>query len=82
METVKTIKGVDQEIWAEFKSLAAKNNVPVGKLFRHLVEEYQKNQSNEWKDILSMGKILSNQEAKEIENEVKRIRSERGFRNL
>ena len=39
METVKTIKGVNEETWQEFKSMAARNNVKMGRFFEEIVEE-------------------------------------------
>lgn len=81
METVKTIKGVNEETWQEFKSMAARNNVKMGRFFEEIVEAY-KNKANEaWNNILNSGKILSDEEAEDMLKVVKKIRSERGFRD-
>jgi len=42
METIKTIKGVNEESWAEFKSLAVRNRTNMGELFERMLEEYKK----------------------------------------
>ena len=80
MTEVKTIKDVDAQTWAEFKSLAAKNKLKLGIFFKIILKEYEKTAKVFWKDILEGEKILSDKEADEIEDTVKRIRKERGFR--
>jgi len=76
----KTMKGVTQEVWAEFKSLAAKNNMKAGPFFERLVYSYKDNADKVWDNILSGEKILTEEEAKDIEKITKRIRKEYGFR--
>lgn len=82
MSTTKTLKSVDEDSWFEFKSLAAKNNMKIGKFFEKMIEEYKENSKNFWEDILGCEKILSDEEAKYIEKVVKRVRKEIGFRSL
>ena len=79
MHTVKTIKEVDDNVWADFKSLAAKSKMKNGKFFEMLVEGYKKRRDDVWDEILNPGKILSGNEAKDIEETVKKLRAERGF---
>lgn len=81
METVKTIKGVNEEIWQEFKSMAARNNVNMGRFFEEIVESYKNKANKAWDNILNSGKILSDEEAEDMLKTVKKIRSERGFRD-
>jgi len=80
MTEVKTIKDVDSETWAEFKSFAAKNNVKLGIFFKTLVKEHKKNSSAFWNSILKGEKLLSDSEAKELESSIKNVRKEYGFR--
>lgn len=79
--TLKTIKGVSEDKWSEFKSMAAKNNIPMGKLLENMVDAYSRKEAeNFWNRILSGEKILSDKEAEGLENVVKSLRKERGFR--
>ena len=80
MTEVKTIKDVDDATWAEFKSLSSKNQVKMGIFFKTLLQEYEKTTRTFWKDILEGEKILTNAEATEIEDFVKYMRKEHGFR--
>ena len=80
METTKTIKGVNEESWAEFKSLAAKDRIDMGKVFERMLEEYKKRSEDAWNAVLKGGRILSEKEAKEMEKITKRTRQELGFR--
>lgn len=77
---VKSIKGIGKEKWMEFKSLAAKRDVSLGNLFESMVEDYDKRSDLVWEEILKGEKILSDDEAREIGESVKKIRKERGFR--
>ena len=81
MTTVKTIKDIDENTWFEFKSLAAKSRMKTGKFFEKLVEEYKNKTDATWDKILNAGKILSDKEAQDMENFVKKLRNERGFRD-
>ena len=74
MHTVKTIKDVDEEAWLEFKSIAARNKMKAGQFFEKLVEEYKNKASSTWNAILNSGKILSDEEADEMEKIVKELR--------
>ncbi len=80
METVKTLKGVNEESWAEFKSLAVKNRTNMGKLFERMLEEYKRKSEENWSIILSGKKILSDKEAEDMLKIVKESRKEYGFR--
>ena len=82
MSSVKTIKGVDEETWSEFKSLAAKDKVKMGRLFEKMVVEYKKKSNEFWSDILKGPRIISDGEAKIMEEAAKKIRKEYGFRNI
>ncbi|MBI2208823.1 hypothetical protein HYU50_04990 [Candidatus Woesearchaeota archaeon] len=82
MGSVKTIKGVDEETWSEFKSLAAKDKVNMGSLFEKMVVEYKKKSNEFWDDVLKGPKIITDGEAKAMGEAVKKIRKEHGFRSI
>ena len=77
---VKTIKGVDEETWREFKTLAAKNNVKMSSMLRIMIKEFEKNNKDFWNEILNGEKLMSNKEAEEMKIITMRLRKERGFR--
>ncbi len=81
MAEIKTIKDIDDESWAEFKSLAARNKMKLGSFFRMLLGEYEKTSKFFWKDILYCEKILTDKEAEDMENIIKEVRKEYGFRS-
>ena len=78
----KTIKGIDEEDWNEFKSRAAKANVSLGTYFKVMLEESEKNTEEFWDMVLSRNKLLNDEEANELEKEVENLRKERGFRDV
>ena len=80
MSEVRTIKDVDDDAWSSFKSIAAKNNMNMGKMFERLVYDYKENSEKFWDDILNPGYIISEKEAKYFEETVKKIREDHGFR--
>jgi len=77
----KCIKDVDKETWKDFRALAVKNNIKMSILLKIMVNEFEKNSKDFWKEILSRKKSLTDEEADDIENIVKKIRKERGFRD-
>lgn len=79
MDSTKTIKGVDEESWTGFKSLAAKNNMKMGEMFKTMVNGWEK-KSKSWEKLFSFEKILTDEEAEEMLNISKRLRSESGYR--
>ncbi len=78
----KTIKGIDEEDWNEFKSRAAKANVSLGTYFKVILEESEKKTEEFWNMVLSKNKLLSDEEADKLEEEVEHLREERGFRDV
>jgi len=81
MATVKTIKDVDEDTWLEFKSIAVRNKMTMGKLFVDMVEEYKKKTKEFWDDILKGPAVISDEEARAMEETISRIRKEYGFRD-
>ncbi len=78
--TVKTIKGVNDEDWREFKTLAAQSGVKVGKMFKALLENYKKEQDKIWGSILNKEKLLSDEDARKMRASLSTLRKEKGFR--
>jgi len=76
----KTIKDVDEDTWRKLKVLSAEQDMRVGKLLRNITENYIKKRNQVWAKILEGKKILSENEAREIEKVVKKLREEHGFR--
>jgi hypothetical protein len=77
---IKTIKGIDDSTWAEFKSLAARDNTHLNTFFKKMVHEYKKKSDRIWDDILHGEKILSDKEAEDMLSLVHKMRKEPGFR--
>jgi len=76
----KTIKNVDERTWEILKRLAKKKKVKMGTLLRHMASEYKKLESMDLKKLVPERPILSDEEAELLQNTVKHIRSEYGFR--
>ncbi len=77
---IRTIKGIDRGEWIKFKALAAEKNVPLGILFKIMLDSYYKRADSLWNNILAGEKVLSDSEADEMAEVVKKMRKERGFR--
>lgn len=82
MDSVKTIKGIDRETWLMFKEIAAKKGMKMGDLLASMIKEYERNAEEKWNLILNSGKILSDKEAEDMLKIVKKLRKERGFRDV
>jgi len=80
METVKTIKDVDDDAWHELKSLASRNKMKLGQFIELLLSDYQRNAKGYWKQVLQGGKVLTDREANELESILSKMRKESGFR--
>lgn len=79
---LKTIKSVDEETWIKFKTLAAKKNLTMSKLLASMVRDYERRADEVWDKILHSGKILSDNEAEDMHKMVRKMRKERGFRDV
>lgn len=80
MGEVKTIKGIDDETWTDFKSLAVRNRMKAATMFKVLVDEYGRKTSGFWDNIFRHKPIFSPKEYDEIEARMKKIRKEYGWR--
>jgi len=76
----RTIKNVDEKTWEILKRLAKKKKVKMGTLLRYIASEYKKLESLDLKEFVPERPIISAKEAEELENAVKDIRTEYGFR--
>lgn len=79
MESIRTIKNVDEETWNNLKIISKRNRMNMGKTFRLIINEYR-GKNNFWNKILNNKKILSDTEAKAIMENVRESRKEKGFR--
>ena len=77
----RTIKGIPDEDWMEFKSLAAQTGSRMGDVFKAMLKAYEKEKRTFWKSLFSTGKIMSDKDAKIFENSLKELRKESGFRD-
>ncbi len=77
--TTKTIKGVDDQAWNDFKGLAARQGQSMGEFFSSLVSNYPKSNKERWKSIFNSG-FLTDKEAEEIKKDALQFRKELGFR--
>jgi len=77
---VKTIKGIDEDTWADFKSIAAKNKVKTGEMFKMMLKEYKKKSEDIWNKILKHKPILTKRECEAMEITIKELRKEQGWR--
>jgi len=80
MNTVKTIKDIDDDVWHEFKSMAARNKMRTGKFFEKMVISYKEKSKSSWDDVLLCDKIISDKEADELERFTTSLRKEKGYR--
>ncbi len=80
MGEVKNIKGLDDDTWAEFKSLAAQNRMKAADMFKVMVEDYKSHTKNFWAEIRQHKRIFTDKEYEEIEKRMKAFRKEYGWR--
>ena len=72
----KTIKDVDDETWRKLKVLSAEHDTTMGKILKKITEDYNERNRNFWDNILKGEKIITDKEAKEHEDLVKKLRKE------
>lgn len=77
---IKTIKGISDEKWIKLKILSAKNKMPMGKLVENMIDTYERQNEDFWEYILNGEKRISDKEAEEMQEMVKKLRKEKGFR--
>ncbi|MBI4015640.1 MAG: hypothetical protein HY362_02895 [Candidatus Aenigmarchaeota archaeon] len=77
--TLKTIKNVRENKWAEFKSLAAKDRINMGTLLENMISHYSKHREEVWNKILHGEKHLSDKEAEDLKKFIESIRKEKWF---
>lgn len=78
--SIKTIKGVDEDTWYRFRSLAVKHRMGMGELLNEIIKEHEDKSKEFWNEILESKKLLSDKEADELLNKTKKLRKEYGFR--
>lgn len=77
---VKTIRGVDEETWNDFKALAVRSNLKMSLLLKIMVKELEEKSENFWDKILNKERNLSEDEARSMLKTLEKSRKERGFR--
>lgn len=80
MSEVKNIKGLDEETWADFKSLAAQNRMKAADMFKAMVEDYKSHTKNFWNELRAHKPICTPKEYEEIEKRMNAFRKEYGWR--
>ncbi len=80
MSEVKTIKGIDEDTWAEFKGISARNKVKAATMFKLLIEEYKSHTKHFWEEIFAHKPIFTPKEHAEIKKRVEEMRKEYGWR--
>src|SRR3990167_5197501 len=68
----KTNNYVDYETWRKLKVLAAEHDTTMGKILKKITEDYNERNRNFWDNILKGEKIITDKEAKEHEDLVKK----------
>ena len=79
--SLKTIKGIREEKWAELKSMSAKNRIPMGKLVENMIDAYSKHTEKVWDIILHGKKNTTDKEAEEMRKTVFDLRKEKWFKD-
>ena len=70
--TTKALKGVSEEKWAEFKSIAAKNDMAMGELFNEAVDMLAKQKSkSQWERLRE---YVETHTSKLTESDIKRMK--------
>ena len=81
MEATRTVKGIDNATWKEFKLLAKGRKLTSGEFFRYMIHTFEKKNAEEaWNKILNRKPSLNDEEAKDIIKITKELRKKRGFR--
>jgi hypothetical protein len=85
MET-KCIKNVDEETWKKFKAMSVEYNMNMSELLKNMINEQKKKVKKDnkrfWNEILNHKKTLDENEAKVMEEFTRKLREERGFRDV
>ncbi len=77
---IRSIKGVDKETWKKFKELSEKNDLKMSILLKIMVNKFEAESKNFWKEILNRKKNLTDKEAQEMLKVMNETRKEYGFR--
>lgn len=82
--TTKTIKGIDEKTWTEFRAMAIKSKMKTGELFKRMVESHKREEDAVWDKILNFDAKLTPKERKEWDEWSKEVARQRkedyGFR--
>ena len=81
MAEIHTIKGISDEDWLRFKSMAAKSGQNMGQYLVTLMDSYEDRAKKMWAWLFNMKPFLSDEDAKAILKASKEMRAEYGFRD-
>lgn len=70
MSEIKNIKGIDDETWADFKSLAARNRMKAADMFRVIVKDYESHTKNFWNELRAHKAICTPKEYAKMEKKL------------
>jgi len=75
MSEAKNIKGIDEETWADFKSLAAQHRIKAAEMLKILVKEHKEKNENFWERIFAHKPALTKKQYTEFDKRLAEIRS-------
>jgi hypothetical protein len=79
--TLKTVKDIRDEKWAEIKRLAARQKIKIGRLIENMVDVYGKHEEDVWNRVLSGERNLSDKEAEDMKKVVAGLRKDKWFKH-
>ena len=77
---VRTIKGIDRKTWKKLKEISEKDKSTMGEAFSLIMNSYEESREKFWDKIFSIKKILSGNEADELNSLIYKERKKQGFR--
>lgn len=77
---VRTIKGIDRKTWKKLKNISEKDKSTMGEAFSLIMNSYEESGEKFWDKIFSIKKILSGNEADELNSLIYKERKKQGFR--
>ncbi len=73
---------MDEETWKILKDLSNRRKLKMGSVLKYAVREYASKSAKKWLGIIPAKPILTDEEAEDMLKLVKKIRKERGYRDV
>ncbi len=73
---------MDEETWKILKDLSNRRKLKMGSVLKYAVREYASKSDKKWLGIIPAKPILTDEEAEDMLKLVKKIRKERGYRDV